>query len=116
MLKLYKSDNPSYHYMVVVNNVERIYIGDANCLTYIMASDRRRVCFLENANAIKDEYEQCMDRSRLGYFLNQEALEYYLLYCKPTLRIAIKHYAKIFGVYIKRFTLNHHSPCSEPSF
>ena len=78
MLKLYKSDDPSYHYMVVIHNVERIYIGDANCLTYVMASDRRRVCRLEDARVLKDEYEECMDRSKLGYFLNQEALEYYL--------------------------------------
>ena len=104
MLKLYKSDNPSYHYMVVVNNVERIYIGDAKCLTYLMASDRRRVCFLENAQPIKDEYEQCMDRSRLGYFLNQEALEYYLLYSRPSLRTALQHYQKTFGVHVKRLT------------
>ena len=108
MLKLYKSDDPSYHYMVVIHNVERIYIGDANCLTYVMASDRRRVCRLEDARVLKDEYEECMDRSKLGYFLNQEALEYYLLYSKPSLRIALQHYEKTFGVHVKRLTSTRH--------
>jgi len=101
-MKLYRSDQAGYIYVMRINHLNRIYFGDPLALNVNMANDKRRGCYSPDINIdeLKEEYLNCMDKKKLKQFNTPEAMEFYLLYNKHNLKSSIKDYTIRFGVFI----------------
>lgn len=105
-MKLYKSNDVDYLYVLRITKDNRIYFGNALSLNAINASDRRRSIFCNDINIddLRNEYLECVDKEKLNKFNSVEALEFYILYNKTNLKDSIKDYMTRFGVYVKNYS------------
>lgn len=101
-MKLYKSDQAGFLYVMRINYLNRIYFGDDMALNVNMANDKRRGHYSPDINTdeLREEYLNCMDKTKLKQFNTVEALEYYLLYNKHNLKSSIKDFTVRFGVFV----------------
>ena len=105
-MKLYRSNDIDFMYVMRITKENLIYFGDPLCFNVINSSDRRRSVFCKdiNINDLKQEYLECVDKQKLKKFNTIEALEYYILYNKTTLKESLRDYCTTFGVYVKNFS------------
>lgn len=105
-MKLFRSDDADFLYVMRLTKDNRIYFGNPLMLNAINSSDRRRSVFCNDINVddLRNEYLECVDKNNLKKFNSVEALEYYILYNKTTLKESLKDYCIRFGVYVKNYS------------
>tara|TARA_R100001463_G_C3413853_1_gene209448 strand:+ start:84 stop:419 length:336 start_codon:yes stop_codon:yes gene_type:complete len=101
-MKLYKSDNAAYLYVMRINYINKVYFGDCMTMNVINMTDKRRTIYNKDFNVeqLKEEYRLCCDGEKLNKYNSVDSLEYYLLYNKSNLKESIKDFSIRFGVYI----------------
>ena len=101
-MKLYKSDNAAFMYILRINYCNKVYFGDCMTMNAINMSDKRRTIYSKtfDIEALKREYYDCCDKANLTKYNTVDSLEYYLLYNKSNLKLSIKDFQTRFGVYI----------------
>jgi len=104
-MKLYKSENPAYLYVMRINYLNKVWFGDSMVMNVINMTDKRRKIYSTefDVEKLKDEYLICCDEKKLTKYNTVDSLEYYLLYNKPSLKASIKEFSTRFGVYIKYY-------------
>ena len=105
-MKLFRSDDADFLYVMRLTKDNRIYFGNPLMLNAINSSDRRRSVFCDEISVeeLKNEYLECVNKNNLKKFNSVEALEFYILYNKPNLKDSLKDYMTRFGVYVKNYS------------
>ena len=102
-MKLYRSNDIKYLYLLRITKDNKIYFGNTLTFNVINSSDRRRSVYCKDIDIeeLQNEFLDCVDKEKLKKFNSREALEFYILYNKPTLKESIKDYTTRFGVFVK---------------
>ena len=105
-MKLYRSNDIDFMYVMRITKENLIYFGNPLTFNVINSSDRRRSVYCKDIdiNDLKQEYLECVDKEKLKKFNSREALEFYILYNKTTLKESVKDYCTRFGVYAKNYS------------
>ena len=104
-MKLYRSNDIDYLYILRITKDKKIYFGNPNVFNVINSSDRRRSVYTNiEYQELQNEFLECVDKEKLKKFNSVEALEFYILYNKTTLKESIKDYCTRFGVYLKNYS------------
>ncbi len=105
-MKLYRSDDIEYLYVLRITKGNLIYFGEPLCFNVINSSDRRRSVYCEEVNVsdLRNEYLECVDEKKLNKFNTVESLEFYILYNKRNLKDSLRDYMIRFGVYVKNYS------------
>jgi hypothetical protein len=102
-MKLYKSNNRKYLYVMVYNN-NKIYFGNPHELNVNNSNDNRRTIYIKDdiirEELVADYYCSC-NHEDLKYFNTLTSLEFYLLFNKKNLKQSVLDYQKRFGVHVK---------------
>tara|TARA_R100001460_G_scaffold76646_4_gene117616 strand:+ start:7728 stop:8063 length:336 start_codon:yes stop_codon:yes gene_type:complete len=104
-MKLYRSNNAAYLYVMRINYINRVYFGDPMTMNVINMTDKRRSIYNKDFNVeqLKKEYLDCCDQTLLSKYNSVDSLEYFLLYNKLSLKESIKDFSIRFGVYISYY-------------
>ena len=105
-MKLFRSNDDAYLYVMRINHLNKVYFGNPNCFNVVNSSDKRRniYCSEITIDNLKKEYLECVCREKLEKFNSIESLEFYLLFNKPTLKESIRDYSTRFGVHIHSYS------------
>ena len=101
-MKLYRSNNAAYMYVMRINHCNKVWFGDPMCMNVINMTDKRRTIYDKafDIEQLREEYLLCCDKEKLTKYNSIDSLEYYLLYNKLSLKESIRDFQIKFGVYI----------------